>query len=78
MRKVISVEARPEYTLFVKFDDGTEGEVSIADRLFGPVFEPLKNIDFFEQVAVDQYGVVCWPNEADLDSNVLYFKLKSH
>mgnify|MGYP000451102268 CR=1 FL=1 len=78
MRKVISVEARPEFTLFLIFDDGTQGEVSISDRLFGPMFEPLKEPKLFAQVQVDEYGVVCWPNNADLDSNALYLKVKSH
>jgi hypothetical protein len=75
MRKVVSVEARPEYTLFLIFDDGTQGEISIADRLFGSMFEPLKNAGFFEQVKVDSYGAVCWPNDADLDPDALYQKL---
>ena len=78
MRKVISVEARPEFTLFLIFDDGTQGEISISDRLFGPMFEPLKDTKFFAQVQVDEYGVVCWPNNADLDSDALYLKVKSH
>jgi len=78
MRKVISVEARPEFTLFLIFDDGTQGEVSISDRLFGPMFEPLKEAKLFAQVQVDEYGVVCWPNNADLDSDALYLKVKSH
>lgn len=78
MRKVISVEARPEFTLFLIFDDGTQGEISISDRLFGPMFEPLKDTKFFAQVQVDEYGVVCWPNKADLDTDALYLKVKSH
>ena len=78
MRKVISVEARPEFTLFLIFDDGTQGEVSISDRLCGPMFEPLKEAKLFAQVQVDEYGVVCWPNNADLDSDALYLKVKSH
>ena len=72
MYKVVSVEARPEYTLFLVFDDGTQGEVSIADRLFGSVFEPLRNIDFFERVQIDPYGAVYWPNDADLAPDALY------
>ena len=78
MRKVVSVETRPEYTLFLVFDDGTQGEISIADRLFGPMFEPLKKIDFFEQVQVDRYGAVYWPNEADLAPDALYQKLSKN
>ena len=47
MRRVTSVATKSEYTLAITFDDGTYGEVCIADRLFGPMFEPLKDPEFF-------------------------------
>ncbi|MBS9431222.1 DUF2442 domain-containing protein [Photorhabdus hainanensis] len=78
MRRVTKVEIKPEYTLAVTFDDGTYGEVGIADRLFGPMFEPLKEQKFFAQARVDECGAVCWPNDADLAPDALYKKLKSH
>lgn len=75
MRRVTNVEAKPEYTLAVTFDDGTYGEVCLADRLFGPMFEPLKDPEFFAQVRVDKFGAVCWPNHADLAPDALYRKV---
>lgn len=75
MRRVTSVETRPEYILAVIFDDGTRGEVSLADRLFGPMFEPLKDPGFFAQAHVDEFGAVCCPNDADLDPDALYRKI---
>lgn len=78
MRRVVSVEARPDYTLAVTFDDGVQGEVSLADRLFGPMFEPLKDPDYFARVSVDEYGAVCWPNQVDLAPDALYRKIVAH
>lgn len=75
MRRVTNVEAKPEYTLAVTFDDGTHGEVCLADRLFGPMFEPLKDPEFFAQARVDEFGAVCWPNDADLAPDALYRKV---
>ena len=77
MRRVTHVETRADYTLLVTFDDGTYGEVSIADRLFGPMFEPLKDPVFFAQAKVDEFGAVCWPNDADLAPDALYLKVAS-
>jgi len=73
--KVKQVKAKPGYVLDLEFEDGLEGELSIADRLFGAMFEPLKNTEYFSQVRIDEYGVVCWPNGADLASDVLYNKV---
>ncbi|WP_062374954.1 DUF2442 domain-containing protein [Halomonas sp. KX33721] len=72
MYRAVQVEALPGYRLRVTFEDGTEGEVSLADRLFGPMFEPLRDTSFFNQVSVDAFGAVCWPNGADLAPDALY------
>ena len=77
MHRLISVETKPNYILAIKFQDGTEGEVSLANRLFGPMFEPLKDIDFFSQAKIDEFGVVYWPNKADLAPDGLYRQITS-
>lgn len=72
MHRVTSVKAKPNYVLSLTFDDGTQGEVCLSDRLFGPMFEPLKDPELFNLVAVDEFGAVCWPNNADLAPDALY------
>jgi hypothetical protein len=51
--------------------------VSLKDRLFGPVFEPLKDPKLFSRVTIDEFGAVSWPNGADLAPDALYEKLKA-
>jgi hypothetical protein len=63
---VVRVGALPGFRLFVEFDDGLSGTVDVADRLFGPVFEPLRDPEFFARVGIDEGGAVCWPNGADM------------
>ncbi len=62
------------YRLFLRFDDGVEGEVDIAGMVpFQGVFEPLRDPAYFAQVRVEpELGTVVWPNGADLDPLVLY------
>jgi hypothetical protein len=36
------------------------------------MFEPLKDPEFFGLVSIDQFGAVCWPNNADLAPDALY------
>lgn len=71
------VSARPlaDFQLEVPFDDGVSGIVYLKDRLFGPMFEPLRDPAYFELVSVDEYGAVCWPNGADLAPDGLYQRI---
>lgn len=78
MKKVVRVKALEGYRLEVAFDDGLQGVVSLKDRLFGPVFEPLKDPALFGQAAVDEFGAIGWPSGADLAPDALYDDLKAH
>ncbi len=74
-KKVVKVAPGEDYRLAVEFEDGVKGEIDLSDRLFGPVFEPLKDPAFFARAAVDEFGVIAWPNGADLAPDALYEKL---
>jgi hypothetical protein len=78
MHKVKLVTALSGYRLYVEFQDGTSGEIDMRDRLFGPVFEPLKDENEFQKVSVDEFGAVIWPCGADLAPDALYQRLAAH
>ena len=69
------VDARyvSEYTVWLRFEDGTQGEVDLSAELYGPVFEPLKDQALFSQVRVNpDTGTIEWPNKADFAPEFLY------
>ncbi len=74
LKDIVAVEPLDEYRLRLRFEDGVEGivDISKAIRLEG-VFAPLRERDYFVQVRVNpELGTIAWPNEADLDPDVLY------
>ena len=75
MHRVSKVEVAGKYRLSVEFEDGAKGEVDLSDRLFGPVFEPLKEPGFFARAAVDEFGAITWPNGADIAPDALHEEL---
>jgi len=77
MPRIIRVAALSGHRLHVEFDDGTSGEIEMADRLFGPVFEPLHNAEEFGKVFVDEFGAIAWPCGADLAPDAIYQRLTS-
>ena len=73
MNDVVEVRYVRDYTLWLRFQDGTSGEVDVSRSFKGPVFEPLRNLEFFKQVRVDpEIGTIVWPNGADIAPETLY------
>ncbi len=67
MLHVAAVRPLGDARLWVRFDDGLEGEVDLSAELTGPVFVPLKDPALFAKVAIDpDTRTVTWPNGADL------------
>lgn len=66
------VEARHlgGHRVWLRFDDGLEGEIDLAGVLRGPVFEPLRDPAYFAGFTVDL--TLTWPNGADLAPETLY------
>jgi hypothetical protein len=75
MPEIIHVIALSGFRLRVEFDDGTIGEIEMADRLFGPVFEPLRDPHEFAKVYVDEFGAITWPCGADLAPDAVYRRI---
>ena len=70
---VVTVQPKQPYILDLSFADGTRRQVDIEPLLWGEVFKPLRDWDYFKQVRVDpDLGTVVWPNGADLAPEFLY------
>jgi hypothetical protein len=73
MHYVIEATYLSGYKLVVRFEDGHEKLVDLASHLDGPVFEPLKNPQFFRSFTVNpDIDTVTWPNNADFSPDFLY------
>ena len=70
---VTGVTYLEDYKLRVEFDDGVVKDVDLSDELYGEIFEPLKQIEFFKQVTVNpDTNTIEWPNGADFAPEFLY------
>ena len=74
---VTHAEYRGGHRIHVTFNDGRSGTVDIAPWIKGPVFEPLKDIAYFQRFFIDG-GTVAWPNGADIAPETLYEKATSN
>jgi len=69
------VEARCEhdYVVRLKFNDGAEGFVDLADELYGEMFVPLKDKAKFATLRLDpELGTIVRDNGADIAPEFLH------
>jgi len=70
---VTSVTYLGKYELRLTFDNGITKDVNLRDELYGEVFEPLKDKDFFRRVKVNtDTNTIEWSNGADFAPEFLY------
>jgi hypothetical protein len=71
---VIEAKYIREHRVWLRFNDGASGELDLACELDGPIFEPLKDVEFFRQFVV-RYNTLSWQNGADFAPEFLRGKL---
>ena len=74
MPRVAAVRHVREHVLWLRFSDGIEGEVNLADALRGELFDPLRDPAAFARVGIE-CGTLAWPNGADWAPEELYDRL---
>ncbi len=71
--RILAAEACGQHRLQLSFNDGTRAVVDVRPLLDdGPVFGPLWDATYFNQVNLDPVcGTVVWPNGADFAPEAL-------
>lgn len=71
--RVLEVIPQEGHRLWLRFHDGLCGIVDLESELWGPMFEPLKDLKLFRQATVHpELETIAWPNGADLAPEFLY------
>ncbi len=60
-----------DYRIRISFDDGTSAEIDLSDSLDGPIFEPLRDVEYFRSFSIVGH-TLAWPNGADFAPEYLH------
>ena len=61
------------HVVWLRFRDGLVGEIDLAASLKGPVFEPLRNPEYFRAFTIHpEFHTLVWPNGADFAPEYLH------
>jgi hypothetical protein len=73
MHYVLDASYSGGYKLKIRFENEEVRVVDLAEHLDGAIFEPLKDVAYFRQFAVNHdIDTVVWPNQADFSPDFLY------
>ena len=76
--RVIDGRHAGQSCVWLRFADGSSGEIDLTAELWGAMFEPLKVEAVFSQLRVDpELDTIVWPNGADPSPQWLYDQLKA-
>lgn len=71
----IAVEARDGYRIWLRYEDGVEGEVDLSDIPHTGFFERWKDKAFFDTVHISEYYAIRWTDYAELCPDSLYIEV---
>ena len=77
---VAEVRADRNFSLWVRFFDGTEGTVEMSALVRSPnagVFAALSDPALFAQARIE-FGTVTWPGGLDLAPDAMYSAMRQH
>jgi hypothetical protein len=64
--------------VWVRFDDGAQGEIDLKPELYGPVFEPLLDPSQFRKFSIHpEFHTLVWESGADIAPEFLHEKAQS-
>ena len=70
---VVSVTPKDDFVLLLKFENQEEREFDCKPLLDRKVYQPLNDLEFFNQAKV-KYGTVVWNEQIDIAPESLYLE----
>lgn len=75
MVRPTSVKALPNFRIWLRYSDGVEGEVDLADLAGRGVFAPWNDQTFFNSVRLGAHGAIEWSPEIDICPDSMYLRI---
>jgi hypothetical protein len=76
MIKIVAAKVLDGYHVWLRFEDGAEGEVDFSDQVGKGVFAPWTDYEFFRNAAIGERGrVLTWPGELDFCADALWLQV---
>ena len=75
MARPVEVKALPNFRIWLRYDDGTTGDVDLSDLVGRGVFNAWHDVGFFNSVTLGSHGAIEWGSDIDLCPDAMYLRL---
>ncbi|MDA1095276.1 MAG: DUF2442 domain-containing protein [Acidobacteria bacterium] len=75
MVRPTSVKALPNFRVWLRYNDGVEGEVDLSDLAGRGVFAAWNDLTFFNSVRLGAHGAIEWSSEIDICPDSMYLRI---
>ena len=75
MARLIEVKARSHFRIWLRYDDGVQGDVDLSDLAGRGVFKAWSDPAFFQAVRVASHGAIEWGADIDICPDAMYLRL---
>lgn len=75
MPKPLEVKALPGYRIWLRYDDGAQGEIDLSDIAGRGVFQVWADPAVFNAVKLGPHGAIEWSPDLDLCPDAMYLRL---
>ena len=66
-----------DFVVWLRFRDGTAGEIDLSPVLRGPVFEPHRDVNYFRRFTLEpRWHTLTWPNGSDIAPEYLHDNIR--
>ena len=71
MESIVDIRALANYKIWILFADGFNATIDIKPYITTGISTKLLDVDYFNQVKIDQFGGITWENGFDFCPNYL-------
>ena len=75
MFKPVELKVLEDYRLWVKYEDGVEGEIDLSQLVGRGVFSLWDDYAAFEKAYIGQYGEIAWSEDIDICPDRVYLQI---
>jgi hypothetical protein len=75
MKKITAIKVLENYRVWLRFDDGVEGEVDFSLKPHTGVYAAWQDYAYFRRARIAEWGALCWDDQLDFCPEALWLQV---